>query len=229
MVGGHDAGLDGLGADDHFHRARRAEHVAGGAFGGTDGQLAGVVAEDRLDRLGLRDVALGGGGAVGVDVGDVLGVQAGVAQGHLHAAGGAFAFRGGGGHVIGVGGVAVADDLAVDPRAALLRVFEFFEHQHAGALAHDKAVALLVERPRGVLGIVVAGAHRFHGAEAADADGHDGGLRAAGEHDLRVAHLDGAPGFAQGVVGGGAGRAGGEIGSPQLVIHREQARGHVRR
>ena len=71
--------------------------------------------------------------------------------------------------------------------------------------------------------IVVAGAHGSHGAESADADGDDGRFGAAGEHDLRVAHLDGAPGFADGVIGSGAGRAGGEVRAAQIVIHREQA------
>ena len=126
-----------------------------------------------------------------------------------------------------VGGVAVADDFAINVRAALFGVFQFLEHEDARAFAHDKAVAVLVERARGVLGIVVARAHGAHGAKAADADGNDGGFRAAGEHDLRVAHFDGAPGFADGVVGGGAGGAGGEIRAAQIVIHREQARSHV--
>ena len=78
------------------------------------------------------------------------------------------------------------------------------------------------------LGIVVARAHGSHGAEAADADRNDRRFGAAGEHDLGVAHFDGAPGFADGVVGGGAGRTGGEVRAAQLVVHREQARSHVR-
>src|ERR1019366_5719964 len=110
---------------------------------------------------------------------------------------------------------------------ALLRMFQLFEHQHAGALAHHKSIPLFVERPRGVAGIVIARAQRLHGAEPADADGHDRGLRPTGEDDLRIPHLDGAPGFAQGVVGRGTSRAGRKIGSPQLVVHREQARAHV--
>ena len=43
--------------------------------------LLGVVAEDLLDRLRLGHVAQLGAGAVGVDVLDVVGVAAGVAQG----------------------------------------------------------------------------------------------------------------------------------------------------
>ena len=65
-----------------------------------DRQLAGVLAEDGLDGLGLADVALRRRGAVGVDVGDVRPDSAGGAQGHAHAAGGAFALGGGGGDMV---------------------------------------------------------------------------------------------------------------------------------
>ena len=46
-------------------------------------------------------------------------------------------------------GRAVADDLGVDRRAAPLRVLELLEDEHAGALADDEAVAILVERAAG--------------------------------------------------------------------------------
>ena len=76
MVGGTMLCLDGLGADGHFHRAGRAEHVAGRALGGADGEFSRVIAENGLDGLGFADVALRRGGAVGVDVGNVGGIQA---------------------------------------------------------------------------------------------------------------------------------------------------------
>ena len=225
--GRDDAVFDGEGAGGHFHRARRAEHVAGRAFGGTDGHLFCLAAENGLDGLGFTDVALRRGSAVGVDVGNVPGIQAGLAQRHFHAAGRAFAVGGWRGEMVRVGGVAVADDFAINLRAALFGVFQFLQHDDARAFAHDEAVAFLVEGARGAFGIVVARAHGFHRAKAADADGHDGRFRAAGEHDLRVAHFDGAPGFADGVVGGGAGGAGGKIRPAQILVHREHAGGHV--
>ncbi len=111
--------------------------------------------------------------------------------------------------MMGVGGVTVTDDLAINFRAALLRVLQFLQSQHARTLAHDKAVALLVERSRRSFRIIVARAHGAHRAEAADADGHNRGFATAGKHHYRFAHLDGAPGFADGVIGSGTGGTGG--------------------
>ncbi|MFM1944048.1 MAG: hypothetical protein RI897_3030 [Verrucomicrobiota bacterium] len=221
--GGHDPGLDGLGADGHFDCAGGAEHMAGGAFGGADGQFAGVVTEDGFDGLGFADIALRGGGAVGVDVADLLGVEFGVFEAHAHTADCAFAFGGGGGDMAGVGAIAVADDFAVDAGAAGFGVLEFLEDEDTGTFAHDETITFGVEGARGVFGVIVAGAHGFHGAEAADTEGDDGGFGAAGEHHAGVAEFDGAPGFTDGVVGGGAGGAGGEVGAAEFMEHREHA------
>ena len=86
-----------------------------------------------------------------------VGLLAGVAEGHLHAGDGAAAFGVRVGDAEGVGGRAVAEDFAVDRGAALLGVFVVFEHDHRGAFAEDEAVAVEVERARGLLwlGVVV--------------------------------------------------------------------------
>src|SRR3546814_3018917 len=47
--------------------------------------------------------------------------------------------------VVAIGVAAEADDLGVDPGAAGLCVFVFFEHQRARAFADHEAVAILVE------------------------------------------------------------------------------------
>ena len=87
----NNAVLDGERARGHFHRAGGAEHVAGCAFGGTDGELARVVAENGLDGLRFRDVPDWRGSAVGIDVIDISQIQPAGAQGHFHAARRAFA------------------------------------------------------------------------------------------------------------------------------------------
>ena len=106
-----------------------------------------MVPEDGLDGLCLADVALRCGGAVGVDVGNVFRVEAAGGQRGPHGARAAFAAGRWGGHVVGVGGVAVAGDLTVNPRAARLGVLEGLQHDDAGAFAHDEAVAVGVEWP----------------------------------------------------------------------------------
>ena len=88
-----DAVFDGQRARGHFHRARRAKHVAGRAFGGTDGKFFGVFTENRFDRLRFRNVADGRGSAVGIDVIHIFEIQAAGAERHFHAARRAFAAR----------------------------------------------------------------------------------------------------------------------------------------
>src|SRR3954470_15259130 len=78
-----------------------------------------------------------------------------------------------------------------------------------------------------MLWIIVTRAHGFHGAEPANAKLGDGSFAAACEHDLGIAHLNGAPGFANSMIGGGARRTGGDIWTAQLVEHRENTRSHV--
>src|SRR5690606_2628264 len=107
----------------------------------SDGDPAGCFAEDALDGESLEFVVVGGAGAVGVDVVHLVGGDAGGAEGAGHGHAEAFAFGVGHGDVVGVGGGGVAGDLAVDARAAFLGVFKGFEHEHAGAFAHDEAVA----------------------------------------------------------------------------------------
>ena len=59
------------------------------------------------------------------------------------------------GDVAAVGAGAVAEHFAVDVRAAGLGMFEFFEHQHAGAFAEHEAVAVAIERAAGLGRLVV--------------------------------------------------------------------------
>ena len=216
--GRNDAVFDGQRANGHFHRARRAEHVAGRALRRADSDFFRVFTKNRFNGLRFGDVALRRGGAVGVDVGNIVEIQPAAAERHFHAARRAFAAGRRRGEVMRVGGVAIANDFAINFRAAFLRVLHFLQHDNSRAFTHDKAVAVLVERARGMLGVVVAGAQGLHRAKAADADGHDRRFRTAGEHDLRVAHFDGAPSLADGVGGGGAGGAGGEVRPAQVVM-----------
>ncbi len=61
-------------------------------------------------------------------------IQPRVAQRHFHATRRAFAFRRGRRHMAGVGRVAVADDFAINFRAARLRVFQILQQRESPRL-----------------------------------------------------------------------------------------------
>ena len=95
---------------------------------------------------------------------------------------------------------AVADELRIDMRAACLGMLEALEDDETGTFAHDEAAAVLVERARCVLRIiVVVHAERLHRSEACDSRLADGCFRATGNHDIGLAFLDDAEGVADAV------------------------------
>ena len=108
--------------------------------------------------------------------------------------------------MVGVARQAVADDLGIDLGAASLGVLVFLQHHHAGTLAHDEAVAILVVGARGPGRIVVEARRQGPaGGEARDGQAIDRRFRAAGHHHLRIAERDEPRGIADGMGAGGAG------------------------
>ena len=105
-------------------------------------------------------------------------------------------------------------------------VLPLLEDEHAGTLAHDKAVAIGVERAaRG--GRIGVGGERAAARKAGDGLGDDGGLGAAGEDRVGVAVLDRAEGLADRVGGGGARGHDGQRGAERLVADGDVAGRHV--
>ena len=119
-----------------------------------------------------------------VEVVDLIRVELRVLQRHAHRALGAFAVRRRLREVVRVARGAVAGDLGVDLRAALLRSLERLEDEDAGALAAEEAVTSLVEGAACLLRLFVAARERVHRLEAADADRRDRRFGAAGDHHL---------------------------------------------
>src|ERR1700693_414712 len=115
--------------------------MAGHGLGGTDGKL--VFAEEIADGVRFKRVADRRRSAVGVDVINFVGTDAGIARRVAHYAESAFVLGSGLGHVIGVAAHAITGDLGKNRSAAPFGMFEFFEHENAGAFAHHKAVAIL--------------------------------------------------------------------------------------
>ena len=189
-------------------------------------RAGGLLAKRLLEAERLGGVVEPGGGAVRVDVEALLGLHAALLHGQPDGAGDAGSLGVGARDVIGVVGVAVAHELGIDVGAARDRVLPLLEDEHAGALAHDEAVALRVERAARGGGVGVGGEGAAAG-EAGDGLRHDGRLGAAGENGVGVAVLDRAEGLAHGVGGGGAGGHDGQGGAERLVADGNVAGGHV--
>ena len=100
------------------------------------------------------------------------------------------------------------------------------EHEHAGALAHHKTVAVCIERAAGRRGIGVGG-QCAAGRKARNGIGDNGGLGAAGQDCIGIAVLDGAERLAHRM---GRSRARGHHGQGRalcLMANRNVARSHV--
>lgn len=87
-------------------------------------------------------------------------------------------------------------------------MFHALEHQHAGALAHHKAVAVCIERTACRRRVRISG-ESTAGRKARNGIGDDCGLGAASQDCIGIAMLDGAERLAHGM---GRGRAGGHHG-----------------
>src|SRR5512133_1003029 len=132
VQGGGDApGPGHLDAHPGFEGAARAQGVAHVALEGGDGH---ALLEDLAGGVALGDVAVLGGGAVGVDPADGIGREAGIGQGQAHGLG-----HGG---LLGLGDVGAvgvgpeAQDLRVDAGPAGQGVVPVLEDEGAAALAH---------------------------------------------------------------------------------------------
>lgn len=97
--------------------------------------------------------------------------------------------RGPASDVIGVVRRPVADDLRENRRAALFRMLKLLEHHKPRALAHDKAVALLIERDAQPVAVGRVG-KRLHIVKARDRDIVDRRFCASGNRQVEIAVFD---------------------------------------
>lgn len=108
-------------------------------------------------------------------------------------------------------------------------MLEALEDDEASAFAHDEAAAVLVERARCVLRIiVVVHAECLHRSKTCDSCLADGCFRAASDHDICLAFLDDAEGIADAVRARRAGRDDARRRTVELVGDGDLASGEVR-
>ena len=214
--------------EDRLDRAGGAQQMADRRLGRGHRELVGVVAEQALHRAQLDLVAQRRRGAVRVDVVDLVGVELGALQRRLHGAVAAVAVLRRRGDVIGVARQAVAHDLGIDLGAALLGVLVLFEHDDAGALAHDEAVAVLVPRPRGRgRRVVEAGRQRAQAAKPAMPMRQIAASAPPATITSASLQLDQARGVADRMGAGRAGRDHRVVRALEAVLDRDLAGGEV--
>jgi hypothetical protein len=131
--------------------------VAGHPFRTAHGQAVRPLAERPLDRPSLDLVAQRGARGVGVDVVDVIGIQARVVQRLPDRTDGAPPIGVRGGDPVGVVRPAAAEELGVDLRPAPAGVLQVREDDDAGPLAEHEPVAVSIEGAAGRGRVVVAG------------------------------------------------------------------------
>ena len=149
-----------------------------------------MLPEDVLDRLRLGGVAERRRRPVRVDVPDPLRFDVRPRERLAHHLRHTGRLRLGLRQVVRVVGRAVAEDLRVHLRPALLRRLQLLQHEDARALPHDEAGAQCVERTRGARWVLVLGCETSHRAEAGEDNRVHSGLGAAREYGVGVAATD---------------------------------------
>ena len=226
--GRHEIVLDRENGVDRLDASRGAEEVADRRFRRGHADPGDRVAEQAPDGADLDLVTDRGRGAVGVDVVDVAGLDSRVLHRRAHGPVAAVAVRRRRGDVVGIPGKTVAENLRIDPGAALSGVPEFLEHDDAGALPHDESVASPVPGPRGAFGlVVVVRGERARSREPGDPERTDRRLGAARDHDVRVVMGNEARGVADGMGSRRTGRDDRVVRSPETEPDGNMARGKV--
>ena len=222
-----DEGHDGQG---RLEPPGAPQEVAGEGLGGADrGARDGPRQDASLDQI-----AQGGGGGVGVDVPDLLGLDAAPLQRQAQRALLLGAARLGAGRVEGVGRHAGPGENGQDPGPAPGRVRGRLQDQDAGALPEDEAVAVRGEGTRGRdVGAGGQGPHRREGGHRHRVQGR---VSAACHDDVGPPQRDEIRPVGDGLRPRGAGRHRGvdAAAGAQLDAHRRGRRighegGHRRR
>ena len=127
----------------------------------------------------------------------------------------------------GVGVCGVAYEFGEDGGASIEGMGSLLEDEDARAFAYDEAVAVGVPGAGCSGGVVVSSGEGAHGGEPGDGEWSDGGFAATTDHHVRIAALQDAESFADGVGPGGAGGGGSEVWSGCAVLDGDLSCGEV--
>ena len=142
-----------------------------------------------------------GAGAVGINIVNILRRDACILYGVLHGTGRAASVLCRGSDVEGVTGGAVSNYLCQDIGSSGLCMFQGLQHYHAGSLAHNKTISVLVKGD-GCPGSVLCGVQGCKGGKSRNADRGNAGLCSAGHHHVRLAVLNGTECLTNGMGSG---------------------------
>ena len=107
--------------------------------------------------------------------------------------------------MIGVTRHAVSGHFRINRRTAGARMLQFFQHNHAGTLAHHKSVAVFVIGTAGAFGLVVESCRqRFGRRKPGNSQLAHRRLGTARDHHIRIAVFDDARAVADGMRSGRA-------------------------
>src|SRR3990167_2256665 len=173
--------------------ARADRHAQASSEDGTNGGQLAAVAHWR-------------GGRMGIDMLHLARRNIGLAQRLLHGPASTVTVLRAGGEVIGIGTGAVTDQFRQRLRAAGHCMLQGLDYQQAGPLGHDETIAVAVERPRGLLGLIVeTSGQRTRRGEAAEGDAMDRRLGSAAQGNVRFAAANQSGRIADGLCAGRAG------------------------
>ena len=153
--------------------------MAEAGFRRTDGDFFCMGAHDGFDGLGFTNIALGSGGAVSINIVNLLWVELCVLKSDTHGACGSCAFRGGGGQVVGIRSGAIAENFPVNSSTSFLRVFILFQNNNACSFTENKSVPAFVKGARRTGRFIISGREGFHCPKPAEAKTDHGSFTSA--------------------------------------------------
>ena len=133
-------------------------------LGGIDDDLLCMVPQCRLDGIGLIEVSERSRRAVGIEIVDLVCIDARVAHGAEHGAPWTIKIRCR--HVTSVRAHAETSQFGVNRGATRLGMFVLLQDHHASTFSQHKTIAVPVPRARGRLRIIVARTQGAHGGKA---------------------------------------------------------------